>query len=155
MTWRFEDYTLDLGHTNVGRVPYAALREFFALVGTGATHDEAITELRRLFGDRVQTMRRAGEPLPTPGERPRAQFAPNDRIEALRPFVDEFWRNVLGTSYLSSYVSDESMLDAWEHYAGGRGAVITRVLERYGVDISAFYNEPLPAVLARIRDAAI
>jgi hypothetical protein len=155
MTWGFEDYTLDLGHTNVGRVPYAGLREFFALVGTGATHEEAITELRRLFADRIEAMRRAGESLPAPGERPRARFAPNDSVEALRPFVEEFWRDVLGTSYGRSYVSNESTLEAWEHYAGGREGLIARVLDRYGVDISSFYGEPLAVVLARVRDAAI
>jgi hypothetical protein len=80
-------------------------------------------------------------------------FAPNDQIEALRPFVDEFWSEILGTSYLTSYVSNQSQLDTWERYVpGGRAALIERVKQRYGVDISEFYDEPLPLVLRRIRE---
>jgi hypothetical protein len=86
----------------------------------------------------------------TPG---RVGFAPNDQIEALRPFVDEFWSEILGTSYLTSYVSNQSQLDTWERYVpGGRAALIERVKQRYGVDISEFYDEPLPLVLRRIRE---
>ena len=138
--------------TSVPNSPLQARRQ--RLAGVREPEEEAVTELRRLYAYRVERMRRAGEHLPAPGERARARFAPNERVEALRPFVEEFWRDVLGTSYATSYVSDESTLDAWEHYAGGRDALIARVLERYGVDISGFYREPIPMVLARVRDAA-
>ena len=150
---RFEDYDVQTGYTRAG-VPYASIREFAALVAPGATHEEAIEELRREFQWRVESMRRNGERIPRPGSKPaRVGFAPNDRIEALRPFVDEFWSEILGTSYLTSYVSDESRLSTWERYVPGeRGALIERVKDRYGVDISAFYDEPIPLVLRRIQE---
>jgi len=103
---------------------------------------------------RVEFMRRNGERIPRPGSKPgRVGFAPNDQIEGLRPFVDEFWSEILGKSYLTSYVSNGSRLSTWEQYVPGeRAALIERVRERYGVDISAFYDEPIPLVLRRIRD---
>jgi len=151
--YRFEDYDVKTGYTRTG-VPYASIREFAALVASGATHEEAIEELRREFQSRVEFMRRNGERIPRPGSKPaRVGFAPNDQIEALRPVVDEFWSEILGTSYLTSYVSNESRLSSWERYVPGeRAALIERVRERYGVDISAFYDEPIPLVLRRIRD---
>jgi hypothetical protein len=85
-------------------------------------------------------------------ERTRLTFAPNDQVEALRPFVDEFWAEVLGTSYTTSFISNESRLSSWERYVpGGRTALIRKVKERYGVDITTFYDDPIPDVLARIQ----
>jgi len=79
-------------------------------------------------------------------------FAPNDRIEALRPFVEEFWDAILGTSYSTSYVSNFSRFSSWEHYVGGREALIARVRAVYGVDISHYYDGLIADILIRIRD---
>ena len=83
------------------------------------------------------------------------EFAPNDEIEKLRPFVDEFWRLIFGTSYETSFVSNESILDAWEHYVGDREAVIKQVQWFYGVDITPYYDEPIPNVLRKVRQGLI
>lgn len=98
----------------------------------------------------------SGDPIPLPGSgKGRARFASNDQVEALRPLVDEFWSEILGTSYATSFVSNESQLISWDHYvSGGRPELIRRVKEKYGVDISACYDEPIPAILRRIRDAS-
>jgi hypothetical protein len=136
MHWRFEDYEVITGYTNVGHVPYASLREFFALVGTGASHEEAVVELRRLYAERVEHMLQAGDSVPPPGSGPaRARFASDDLVRRLGDFVGKFWRDVLGTSIATSFVSDESRLSSWEHYVGGRDALLRRVQARYGVDI--------------------
>jgi len=153
---RFEDYRIKTGYTNVGHVPYASIEEFFALGATGTTHNEAIWNLRPEFEKRVAYMKERGEPLPLPGSgRGKARFASNDQIEALRPLVDEFWSEILGTSYATSFVSNESRLSAWDHYlSGGREELIRKVKEKYGVDISSYYDDPIPAVLQRIRDVS-
>jgi len=78
-------------------------------------------------------------------------FAPNDEIVTLRPFVDEFWQIIFRTSYDTSFISNESTLDAWVHYVGDREAVIKRVQWFYGVDISLYYDEPIPKVLSNIQ----
>ncbi len=82
------------------------------------------------------------------------EFAPNDQVEALRPFVDEFWSLILETSYSTSFVSNESTLDAWQHYVGGRAQLIQRVRSAYGVDISSYYDEPIPIVLRKVKSGA-
>ena len=96
---KFEDYRIKTGYTDVGHVPYASIEEFFALVATGATHNEAIWNLRPEFERRVAYMKERGEPIPLPGSgKGGARFASNDQIEALRPLVDDFWADILGTS---------------------------------------------------------
>lgn len=65
---------------------------------------------------------------PTPSSRLR--FAPNDLVEAQRPFVEEFWADVLGSDYRQSFVSNDSQLSSSEHYVGNRNEVVARVLER-------------------------
>jgi hypothetical protein len=153
---KFEDYRITTGYTNVGHVPYASIEEFFALGVTGATHNEAIWNLRPEFEKRVARMKERGEPIPLPGSgKGRARFASNDQIEALHPLIDEFWSEILGTSYAASFVSNESRLSAWDHYLpGGRAELIQKVKKKYGVDISSYYDESIPTVLQLIRSAS-
>ena len=91
-------------------------------------------------------------PSRAPGQK--ITFAPSDEIEALRPFIDQFWSTILETSYTTSFVSNKSTFDAWEHYVGGRAELIKRVEHVYGVDITPFYSEPIPGVLHKIREGA-
>jgi len=151
---KFENYKIKTGYTNAGHVPYASIEEFFALVATGEAHAEAIWNLRQVFEERVQQMKERGEPIPLPGSgKGKPKFAPNDQIESLRPFVDEFWSDILGTSYSTSFVSNGSVLSSWEHYlSGGHDELIKKVKDKYGVDISVYYDEPIPVVLTRIKD---
>ena len=78
-------------------------------------------------------------------------FAPNDKIESLRPFVDEFWQLIFRTSYDTSFVSNKSTLDSWQHYVGTREAVIKRIEWFYGINICSYYDKPIPTVLRNIR----
>lgn len=151
---QFEDYKIKTGCTNADHTPWAAIEEFFALGATAQTHDEAIHKLKSLFDKRIQLMKESGEPIPLPGSgKGKARFAPNDQIEALRPFVDEFWSDIFGTFYAHSFVSNESQLSSWEHYlSGGRSSIIQKVKEKYDIDISDFYDEPIPIVLRRIQE---
>ena len=85
----------------------------------------------------------------------RPKFAPNDQVESLRPFVDEFWSEILGTSYSTSFVSNGSVLSSWEHYlSGGREELIQKIKDKYGVDIADYYDEPIPIVLTRIKETS-
>jgi hypothetical protein len=133
-----------------------AFGSFLSLVGTGASHEEAVVKLRRLYTERVEHMLQAGESIPAPGSgQGPAQFASDDLVRTLGDFVGEFWWDVLCTSIASSFVSDESRLSSWDHYVGGREALLRRVQARYGVDISPIYDEPVPYVLAFIRERAV
>src|SRR5207244_9875908 len=100
MSWNFEDYTLETGFTNAEQMPFASLKEFFALAATGPTHEVAVEQLRVAFDRRVAYLREHGEPLPTPGGPPqKGTFANDDEIRSLAPVVEEFWREILNTSY--------------------------------------------------------
>lgn len=80
-------------------------------------------------------------------------FAPNDRVEQLRPLVGEFWALIFGTSYATSFVSDESTLDSREHYVyGGKESVIKRIKWFYGVDVTPYYNESIVDILFKIKE---
>ena len=88
---------------------------------------------------------------PGGGARKRPVLAPNDLVEAMHPFVEEFWSEVLGTSYATSFVSNHGRLDAWEQYVGDRDTLIARVVDVYGVDITKVYDQPTFEVLAFVR----
>jgi hypothetical protein len=149
MSWTFEDYTLVAGFTSAGQIPVASLKEFFALAATGSTHEIAVEQLRLAFDRRVASLQERGEPLPTPGGPPeKGTFAKDDEIKSLAPVVEEFWREILNTSYATSFVSDESILATWEHYChGGKQEIVERVKRYYGTDISDIYDLPIPHVL--------
>ncbi len=154
--YQFKDYKVHTGLTNVEKVPWAAIEEFFGLVGTGRTEEEAVRDLERNFEIRVRHHYESGQPLPPPGSgRATAVFARSDRIAALGRSLDEFWSEILGEKSEESFVSNESVLSSWEHYvSGGREEIVRRVLARYGVDITPFYDQPIPELLRRIRDGA-
>ena len=84
------------------------------------------------------------------------EFAASDKIEERRGIIEEFWRDILGTDYRTSFVSNESTLDSWEHYVpGGRENVIQKVKKKFGVDISGYYDEPIVKVLDHIESHRI
>ncbi len=151
MAWSFDEYTLETGHTNEGNVPYASLKEFFALVATGSTNEEAIENLRAEYEKRIEFLRESGDEIPFPGgPKQKAKFASTERISQLATPAAHFLENVLGTSYATSFVSDESMLCDWEHYVGDRAEMIARTYTVYGVDISDVYDKPIVDVLEHI-----
>jgi predicted RNase H-like HicB family nuclease len=152
MTHRFEDYCVQTGVLRSGEGYYASIEEFPALVDMGQSIEEAKANLRLRFNERIQYLNNIGSTIPAPGGgKAKIKFAPNDQIEALRPLVDYFWADVLGTSYSQSYVSNESKLEDWEHYvSGGRTEIISRIVERFGIDISDCYGESVVNVLRKI-----
>jgi hypothetical protein len=61
---------------------------------------------------------------------------------------------LLGTSYSTSFVSNESTLDVWGYMyvPGGRQELVARVKARYGVDITDEYEKPIPIILRIIAE---
>jgi len=156
MTYNFEEYEVKTGKFKNRDVYYATIEEFGLLVAEGQTEEKAIRVLRKRFEERVQALLSQGEPLPIPGSgKGTIRFAPNKQVEQWRPFVDDFWERVLGTSYNTSFVSDESTLEVWVnmYMPGGRQELIARVQTIYGVDISECYDEPIPVVLRKIAES--
>jgi len=155
MTYRLEDYDIQTGKLRDRPGYWASIEEFASLIADGQTEEEAIHRLRAKFVERAHLLQRRGEPLPFPGSGKRVPtFAPNDQIEQFRPLVDDFWRQILGTSYSTSFVSNESTLEVWErmYVPGGRLELVARVKAIYGVDITDYYDSPLPIVLRIISE---
>lgn len=154
MPYSFDEYTLKTGYTNAGHVPYASLEEFFALVATADTHEEAIEKLRVEYERRVEFLRDEGDEIPVPGgPKQKAKFASTEEIDKLSGLLAHFLEHVLGTSYKTSFVSDESQLCDWEHYVGDRAAVIKKTKDVYGVDITDLYDETIVDILRNIRNS--
>ena len=70
-----------------------------------------------------------------------------DRLDPYIALIDEIWRDVLGLEPWMSYIYNESRFAAWESHAGGKYSFIAKIKKRYGVNITALYDEPLPEVL--------
>lgn len=155
MNYRFEDYKVVTGTTKMGK-PYAAIEEFAGLAALGESTEQAIKSLRQRYEERVALHLNSGKPIPAPGSRKaRIGFAPDDKIRELGFVVIDFWEKILGTSRDTSFISNGSRLSSWQHYCGGREFVIRKVFERYGVDISSYYDEPIPIILKRIKEGPV
>ena len=77
----------------------------------------------------------------------RLEFAPRQRVSAHPELAEDFIRRVLNLDW--AYISDESSL--WDfHGAGTNGALIARIEEVYGVDVSDIESAKLPEILERI-----
>lgn len=85
-------------------------------------------------------------------ESKRLEFAPRKRVSAHPELAEDFTRRVLNLDW--AFISDESSL--WDfHEAGTNGALIARIKEIYGVDVSDIESAKLPEILERIaRDTA-
>jgi predicted RNase H-like HicB family nuclease len=154
-TYRFEDYDIKTGKLRYRPGYWASIEEFASLIADGQTEEEAIHKLHPKFEERVQFLQSRREPLPLPGSGKRVPtFAPNDQMEKVRPFVNDFWERIFGTSYSTSFVSNESTLEVWEqiYIPGGRQELIARVKAIYGVDITDYYDRPIPVVLRIISE---
>lgn len=146
---RLEDYTLSIVQNDEWGHWEAGLDEFFALRASGATPEEALEELRRLYVERTAYLEAAGKPLPVPGEPPEPMYATSARIDAQSAMARDFFRRVLGLDYDDVFVSDATRLDEFEDLP----VIAERVRDVYGVELGDERERPLWEVLAQIRAA--
>lgn len=144
------DYTLSVAYRDDWGSWEAGLEEFLALRASGATREEALEELRRLFDERRAYLEAAGKPLPVPGEAPEPMCATSARIDAQAAMARDFFRRVLALDYDEVFVSDATRLDEF----GDALAIGARVREVYGVELGDERERPLWEVLEQIRGAA-
>ncbi len=144
---KLEDYTLNLRYREDWNCFEASLSEFFALIASGQTEQEAITELKRLYLERVIYLEAIGKPLPIPGEAPEPMFATSARVDASSGTARDFFRRVLSLDYDDVFVSDATRLEEF-----GRLEVLRQKIKlEYGVDIGTELEQPLWEVLGKIR----
>ena len=151
----FADYKIHIVRSNNYKDKFVAyIEELHGVSELIDRTEDAEMALKPKFEKQIQSLLKTHQPIPKPGTgKANITFALNDKIESLRPFIDEFWEKILGTSYSTSFVSDESRFYAWEDYLrGGKSELIEKVNKEYHTDIKDIYEYPIHEVLSKIKD---
>jgi len=132
-------------------LPYAArIVNWWVMTGLGNTPEEAMNELAGQFSQMKDNRHREGKPMPRPGTNVPIEFAPSDGVYAHPDLTDDFIRRVLGLDW--AFVSDQSSL--WDFHEGQTNeALIAKIKELYGVDVSDIESGHLATILDRIATA--
>jgi hypothetical protein len=150
----FSEYKIIVGQSN--NYPdknVAHIEEFHNVIVLIDKHENPVEVLKPLFEKEIARLNAANQPIPKSGSgKAKVTFASNEKTEELRPFIDDFWNRILGTSYETSFVSDQSLLSDWEHYLDEQNNTIPeKILKIYGIDITDIYSEPVHIVLSKVR----
>jgi hypothetical protein len=125
----------------------ASIVNWWVVSGGGDTEREAVKELERAFAVVKGERAKARQRLPRPGVHVPIGFASQQRVGAHPELADDFVRRVLYLDW--AWISDESSL--WDfHHAGTNDALIARIKEVYGVDVSDIESAKLSEILERI-----
>lgn len=154
MSYRFEDFEIKIvNSTNYPGKFVAYIEELFSVAEVIDSKDLAEGVLRPMFDREISRLKAADEPIPEPGSgKAKIKFASNDKILSLSPFIDKFWREILGTSIVTSFVSDESTFSSWEHYLkDGKKELIEKVRLKYDFDITDYYTKPIHEIVEMLR----
>lgn len=155
MDYKFDDYKIQIVDSNNYPDKFVAtIEELYNVITIIDNKSEAAEKLRPLFEKEMVRLNDSREPIPKPGSgKAKITFAANDQIEKLRPFIDEFWEKILGTSYTTSFVSDDSYFRDWLNYVNGdKDELIGKIKQIYSVDISSVYDRPIHEILTTIKN---
>ncbi|MGB7151730.1 MAG: hypothetical protein WBD45_21415 [Terriglobales bacterium] len=155
--WELSDYPVvlrehevDPNHAGNRLKPHrssAAIVNWWVVTGGGDTEREALQELEKAFGAVKSERANAKERLPRPGRHVPIEFASQQRVNAHAELADDFVRRVLALDW--AFISDASSL--WDfHHAETNEALIARIKEVYGVDVSDIESARLSEILERI-----
>jgi hypothetical protein len=128
---------------------YVASIANWHLTGGGDSKNEALINLEAKFVAAKLKRKKMGKPLPRPGAQVPIEFAPQQRIDAHAQLADDFIRRVLDLE--SAWISDESSL--WDfHSEETNSALIDKIRQVYGVEVSDIESAKLCEILERIAD---
>ncbi|HET9406583.1 MAG TPA: hypothetical protein VFO39_05060 [Candidatus Sulfotelmatobacter sp.] len=155
--WQLSDYPLsmreheidpDYAGTRLKQHRYSlAIVNWWVICGSGDSKREALEELEKRFAAEELNRGKAGKPLPRPGTHVPIEFAPRQRVGAHPELAEDFTRRVLNLDW--AWISDESSL--WDfHSSDDNGALIAKIKEVYGVDVSDIESARLSEILERI-----
>jgi len=120
------------------------------LTGSGDTRESAIEDLLHNFQSARAARRKDGEPIPRPGAKVPLSFASREHINAHKGLSEDFTRRVLGFPW--AFISDESSL--WDfHEEETNDALLAKIVEVYGVDVSDIESAKLCEIFERIAQA--
>jgi hypothetical protein len=153
--YKFEDYKIHIvDSSNYPDKFVATIEELYNVISIIDSMAEASEKLRPLFNKEIARLKDSGQIIPKPGSgKAKIIFAANVKIEKLRPFIDDFWERILGTSYSTSFVSNDSYFRDWEHYLDSdKNDLIEKVKKIYSVDVSSIYDKPIYEILTAIKN---
>jgi hypothetical protein len=151
---KFRDYKIHIVDSSNYEDKFVAyIEELHNVIELIDNKDDAEIILEPKFEKEIQRLIQTNQPIPKPGAgKAKITFAVNDKIEALGPLVDRFWEKVLGTSYSTSFVSDDSYFRDWEHYLkGGKEELIEKTKKEFKLDIRDIYEQPIYKILTKIK----
>jgi hypothetical protein len=155
--WELSDYPIVIreqqvdpshGGTRLKHYRYnASIVNWWVMTGGGDTRREALQELDKTFANAKADREKKRKPLPRPGTHVPIEFAARQRVSGHHELAEDFIRRVLNLDW--AWISDESSL--WDfHEAEGNGALIAKIKEVYGVDVSDIGSGKLSEILERI-----
>jgi hypothetical protein len=154
--WSLRDYPVTIHRqkpsetdqgTRVKLIPCLASIVNWHLCGIGNTPSEALADLEKTFAKKKTEKWNKQEPLPRPGTHVSIEFAENERVDTHRHLADDFIRRVLELDW--AWISDGSSL--WDfHHEETNGALILKIKETYGVDVSDIHSGRLCEIFERI-----
>ncbi len=155
--WNLSDYPISVREheidpsyvgTRLKQHRYTAqIVNWWVISGGGDTKTEALQELQKNFATVKVEKAKDGKKLPRPGTHVEIEFASRERVNAHAELAEDFVRRVLNLDW--AFISDASSL--WDfHHAETNEAVIARIREVYGVDVSDIESAKLSEILERI-----
>jgi hypothetical protein len=155
--WEFSDYPVVMREHEIDP-SYAGTRlkqqrhtasivNWWVVTGGGDTAGEASRELEKAFVRLRDERAKAKQRLPRPGTYVPIEFGSQQRVGAYPQLADDFVRRVLDLDW--AWISDASSL--WDfHHSETNEALIARIKQVYGVDVSDIESANLSEILERI-----
>jgi hypothetical protein len=153
--WELQDYPVAIKIQELGQDLPARFtqHQYWARVlgwhmgAGGASKAEALTALGELFAKRKSDWLNKGRPLPRPGVDVPIEFASQKRVNAHNELAEDFIHRVIELP--SAWISDESSL--WDfHFEETNDALLAKIKEVYGVDVSDIESAKLCEIFERI-----
>lgn len=149
--WELSDYPVVVRRnesaSTASRQRYIASVLNWGIAGAGDTREEALVSLQGNFGKAKAKRYADRKPLPRPGVRVPVEFASQERISARPELANDFTRRVLQLDW--AWISDESSLSDF-HHEQTNAALIAKIREIYGVNVSDIESGNLADILDRI-----
>jgi hypothetical protein len=124
-----------------------AIVNWWVMSGGGDSKREALEELEKRFASEKVERTKVGRSLPRPGRHVPVEFASRQRVNAHPELAEDFRRRVLNLDW--AWISDESSL--WDfHSSEDNKALIAKINQVYGVDVSDIESARLSEILERI-----
>jgi hypothetical protein len=160
--WNLSDYPISVREHEIDP-SYVATRlkqhrynaqivNWWVISGGGDTKTEALQELQKRFATVKAEKARDGKKLPRPGKHVEIEFASTERVNVHGELAEDFIRRVLNLDW--AFISDESSL--WDfHSSDDNQALIAKINEVYGVDVSDIQSAKLWQILDRIEASRV